>query len=181
MALLNDVGPFAQYWSTAVAAWNDPELAKGGGPRVQYIWNSISQDYLARGETMPPGSFGYVNALISASAAVARAQNALAADWSAVQRSGFDRAINASHIARDIDSRELNQQPAGPNFRVRFRADVQAGGVGMTQWFTWQPGANLPATVGQLMNSLDIVGRGFAEDYQIEDVSLTGDAVITSY
>jgi hypothetical protein len=181
MALLDDVGPFAKFWAQAVAAWSDPELAKGGGSKVQFIWQSIQQDTLGRGETLPSGSFAQVNTLLSASAAVNRAMLQLGKDTVASTRSGIDQAITGAHIARDIDTRDPGAMPAGPNYRVRFRADLNAGGLTMTQWFTWPPGANLPATVFGLQDSLDIVGRGFAEDYGIDELSLTGDAVITSY
>lgn len=181
MALLDDVGPFAKYWAPAVAAWGDPALAKGGGSRVQYVWNLIGQDYLAQGETLPPGSFQQVNTLLSASAAVNRAMLQLGKDTLAVNASGLDRALSGAHIASDIDTRAANEMLAGPNYRIRFRADITAGGIDMTQWFTWAPGANLPATINGLQDSLDIVGRGFAEDYQIDDLSLTGDVSITSY
>jgi hypothetical protein len=177
----NDVGPFAKFWAQAVAAWNDPELAKGGGSKVQFIWQSIQQDSLARGETLPTGSFQQVNALLSASARVNRAMLDLGRSTLAVGRTGIDQAIEGRHIAPDIDSRDPGAQPAGPNYRIRFRANLNAGGLSMTQWFTWSPGAYLPGTVQSLQDSLDLVGRGFAEDYGIDELSLTGDAVITSY
>jgi hypothetical protein len=181
VALLDDVGPFRGYWPQAVAAWNDPELAKGGGSKVQFVWESIKQDYADRGETLPSGSFQQVNTLLSASARVNRAMLQLGKDTLASTRAGIDRAISGDHIAPDIDARDPGAMPFGPNYRVRFRADLSAGGISMTQWFTWSPGANLPGTVQGLQDSLDIVGRGFAEDYGIDELSLTGDAVITSY
>lgn len=181
MALLDDVGPLARYWSQAVAAWSDPELARGGGSKVQFVWQSITQDYLSRGEALPPGSFQQVNALLSASARVNRALLQLGKDSATVNRTGIDQAITSAHIAPDIDSRDPGSQPAGPNYRVRFRADLSAGGLAMVQWFTWSPGATLPATIQSLQDSLDIVGRGFAEDYGIDELTPTGDTVITSY
>lgn len=51
----------------------------------------------------------------------------------------------------------------------------------MTQWFTWSPGVNLPATVFGLQDSIDTVSRGFAEDYAIDELTPTGDTVITAY
>jgi hypothetical protein len=181
MGLLDDVGPFARYWSTAVAAWSDPGLAAGGGSKVQFVWQSIGQDYLSRGETLPPGSFQQVNTLLSASARVNRAMLQLGQSSLQVGRTGIDQAITSAHIAPDIDSRPPGEQPAGPNYRVRFRADLTSGGLAMTQWFTWSPGANLPATIESLNQSLDVVTRGFAEDYAIDEMALTGDTVITSY
>jgi hypothetical protein len=184
VALLDDVGPFAKFWGSAVAAWNDPELAKGGGSKVQFIWQSIQQDALARGETLPSGGFQQVNALLSASARVNRAQLQLGQDTVRVNRSGVDQAITAAHIAPDIDSRALDAMPAGPNYRVKFRVDATAGGIPMTPWLTWSPGANLPATINGLFDSLDIVAQGFTEpnaSFPVDELSLTGDVVITSY
>jgi len=184
VALLDDVGPFAKYWGSATAAWNDPELAKGGGSKVQFVWQSIQQDYLSRGESLPPGSFQQVNTLLSASARVNRAMLQLGKETLAVNRTGIDRAITADHIAPDIDSRPADQLPAGPNYRVKFRADMTAGGLAFTQWLTWSPGANLPATIQALQQSLDIVAQGFTEpnaSFPVDELSLTGDVVITSY
>jgi hypothetical protein len=181
MALLDDVGPFAKYWGPAVSAWSDPTLAAGGGSRVQFVWESIKQDYAASGSSLPAGSFQQVNSLLSASARVNRSMLELGKSFLAVGRSGIDQAIEGRHIAPDIDTRSLDAMPAGPNYRVKFRADLSAGGLSMTQWFTWSPGANLPGTVQSLQDSLDIVGRGFAEDYGIDELNLTGDTVITSY
>jgi hypothetical protein len=181
VALLDDVGPFAKYWAQSVAAWSDPGLAPGGGSKVQFVWQMIGQDYLAQGDTLPPGSFQQVNTLLSASARVNRAMVQLGKDTARVNSSGVDQALSDAHIAPDIDSRAAAAMVAGPNYRVRFRADLTVGGLGLTQWFTWAPGAYLPGTIDGLQQSLDIVGRGFAEDYQIDDLSLTGDTVITSY
>jgi hypothetical protein len=184
MALLDDVGPFAKYWGSAVAAWNDPELAKGGGSKVQFVWESIKQDYAAAGETLPAGGFQQVNALLSASAAVNRAMLQLGKDTLAVNLTGVDRAITADHIAPDISSRPLDQQPAGPNYLVRFRADMTAGGLGFTQWLTWSPGNYLPATIQDLQSSLDVAAQGFTEpnaSFPVDALSLTGDVSITSY
>lgn len=184
MALLDDVGPFAKYWGLAVGAWADPALPPGGGSKVQFIWQSIQQDALARGETLPFGSFQQVNALLSGSARVNRALLQLGKDTLAVNRTGIDRALTADHIAPDINTRSLDQQPAGPNFTVRFRADLTVGGLGFTQWLTWKPGANLPATIMGLQQSLDVVAQGFTEpnaSFPVDELNLTGDVVITSY
>jgi hypothetical protein len=184
MALLDDVGPFAKYWGSAVAAWNDPALPVGGGSKVQFVWQSIQQDYLSRGETLPPGSFQQVNTLLSASARVNRAMLQLGKDTLAVNRTGIDRAVTADHIAPDINTRPPDQLPAGPNYNVRFRADLTVGGMGFTQWLTWKPGANLPATIQGLQESLGIVAQGFTEpnaSFPVDELSLTGDVVITSY
>src|SRR5438094_2210584 len=102
MALLDDVGPFAKFWAQAVAAWSDPELAKGGGSKVQFVWQSIQQDALSRGETLPAGSFQQVNTLLSASARVNRAMLQLGKDTLRSNRTGVDQAISAAHIAPDI-------------------------------------------------------------------------------
>lgn len=168
---------FGHLWGSFQAAVNDPEVRAQPGGVQSYVWQSIRNDYLSKGEPLPAGSFQAVNALLSLAGAQRRASDALDRSIKDFQRTGIDSAITAEHLAPDIDSRGLGDQAGGALYRIRFEAPMAAGEDQFFSRFTWDPGLEVPQTISELLGGLDDAAAAAAEDYDLE---YSGDAAILS-
>lgn len=179
MALVDDLGSLASLWGSAVSAWSDPALRSRPGGAVQYLWGAYNNAVGAGYIDPVPGAFGLMNQLSSAAAKVAGSTIRLQEAIGQVQAGAPDIAITAAHWAKDIDHNGVAVSPFEGTARVRVQADVTAGGIGLSQWFTWRPGLDMPQTVGGLIDALGTVLQGFGEDYGLDSIDLGGVVSVT--
>ena len=124
------------------------------------LWLSVRYASEVANETLAPGSFQRMNQLRSLASEQIRADAALA-------RLTPDQAITADQIARDINSRDQAARNLAPRYRVGFTVtgtEITTGTVTdlrLTDTF----GANLPATRGDLEDSLSIEAPAMGEAY----------------
>lgn len=168
---------FGHLWGSFQTAVNDPLVRDQPGGVQQYVWQSVRNDYLSRGEPLPPGSFQGVNALLSLAGQQRRAAAQLGKAIDAYQLTGRETALTSEHMSPDIDTRPLSAQLTGPRLRIRFGAQMTLQGELIVQNFTWDPGLNVPQTVGGLLEGLDEAAAAAAEDYGFE---WTGNATVLS-
>lgn len=169
-----------RHWGSFLAAVNDPEVRGQPGGVQSFVWQTLRNDYLSRGEPLPAGAFQAVNTLLGVAGSARRASLALARDITEVNRSGLDRSLVAEHLARDIDARDLGQMPLGPEWRIRFEVAFNVEGESLRQWITWDPGLNPPGTVQELLDSSEDVAQLLAGDYGVDYEGLTGGFSVTT-
>lgn len=166
---INPSNPFSHLWGSFQSAVNDPEIRNVPGGVQQYVWASVRNDYLGRGENLPAGSFAAVNELLSLAGRQRAAATQLGRAVTEFQRTGIDRAIMAGeHTAADIDARSLNQQANGPDWRVRFEYGVTVDGEPVMLRGTWDPGILKPQSVSGLLDAVEQAAQTLAEDYGYE-------------
>jgi hypothetical protein len=163
-------------WGTIQRAVRDPELRARPGGVVQNVWESYKQSYVAAGGIPPPLGIQQVNPLVSLASAQVRAERELAASIATYKATGFDQAITAAHIARDIDWRPGAGEVVPAFYRVRFQSEISVEGESMSRYVTWSPELNLPASVSGLLSVLEESAAAAAEDYG-EEWSGLGDFV----
>lgn len=139
-----------QHWSAFVAAVYDPTVRAQPGGIQSYVWQSLNNFYLSRGESLPSGSFQAVNSLLSLAAGQRQAGLNLADALHSMEGTGIDQAITGNLIAPSIDSRPLDQQPLGAQHRLIFQAGFIVDGQPIFGNYTLDLGYDLPATLGGL-------------------------------
>lgn len=160
--------PLSHLWGSFQRAVNDPQVRATPGGVQQYVWQSVRNDFLSRGENLPPGSFQAVNQLLGLAGQQRRAVQNLNRAISDYQRTGLDQAITAQHLAADIDSRSLDARLGGDRYRIRFQAPMTIEGELVNVPLTWDPGLELPQTVSGLLAGLDDAAMAAAQDYDYE-------------
>ena len=172
--------PLRGLWGSFQAAVNDPDLRAQPGGVAQYVWASVRNDYLSRGESLPAGSFQAVNELLSLAGQQRRAAQELQRAIDTYQRTGLDQAITASHWAEDINARPLNMRGIGTAGIIRFTADYTAQGVTLPMRISHRTPTFWPQSVSELLDLLDQAAAAHADDYDTEfdgnitDISITG-------
>ena len=161
-------GIFGRLWGSFQAAVNDPEVRAVPGGVQMYVWQSIRNDYLSRGESIPAGSFQAVNALLSLAGQQRAANERLQRALDTYQRTGLDQAILGDHMNADIDSRAPNAMPLGPSLRIRFEAGMIVDGQTIFSSFTWDPGLNPPQSASELLAGIEDAANTAAADYEME-------------
>jgi hypothetical protein len=154
-----------QHWGAFVAAANDPVVRSQPGGMQQYVWQTLSNDYLSRGEAFPPGSFLAVNTLLSLAVQQRRASERLGEGLNAFGRTGIDQSLDAGMIAPGVDSSPLGSQPLGPQYRLSIEGifeDPLAGDVAIN--LSYDLGYNLPQSMSGLQDAADAAAQLLAED-----------------
>lgn len=173
--------PLAGLWGSFQAAVNDPELRGRPGGIQQYVWASVRNDYLGRGEAIPAGAFQAVNQLLSLAGQQRRASNELAQSIDLWQRAGLDQALTSSHWSWDVNARDLNQQPLGPNGIVRFTAVYEVEGESVLMRLSDRFGAAWPQSVGDLIDRINESAAAYADEYDVEFAGITTDYTVTGW
>lgn len=137
------------------------------------IWLSVRYASEIANEVLAPGAFQRMNELRSLAGSQLRADASLA-------RLTSDQAITSGQIALDINSRDQNARNLSRRYRVGFdiEATQRSTGQRMTIRLTDTFGANLPATLGDLMDTLDQEAPGIAQDSELILESVTGNLSI---
>ena len=177
MAAHPQLGDLAHLWPSFVGAVNDPVLRAQPGGIGAYVWASVRNDYLGRGEALPPGAFQAVNAGLSLAGAQRRASLALQQASDFVARTGIDQGITAEHISRAIDAAPLGSQPLGPQHRITYTAGFIIGGVLVDVTLTHDAGYDLPQSISALNDLIDQAAQAAAADYGYE---YTGSSAVLS-
>lgn len=167
-------------WGALSAAFRDPALRSRPGGLTQYAWEAFRQSYLSRGETPPPATLQDMNGVMSRIGQEYRASVQAASALASWVAGGRDSTITSSMFAPDVDSRALQDQPLGPNYRVRFEVTFNIEGESIPQWLTWSPGLSLPASMSHLEGVLTEAAGSLAQDYGYEFEGLTGNLSITT-
>ena len=181
MALLDDVGNFAQSFGLLLGHYSDPAVRATPGGFHMAVWAAYKEAVQTYPHPPPAISLQTMNHYVSAIGAVARGSIEYGNAVRRVQQSGVDRGIDSRMLAPDIDSRPLDQQPLGPNYRVRFQADITIGGIPVEQWFTWEAGISPPQTVRGMQDALDAAGQSFSQKYNMEFEGLGAQVYITTW
>lgn len=137
------------------------------------LWSAVRHSTDRAGETLSPGSFTRMNQLRGLAGSQLRADRALA-------RLTPDQALTGDHIALDINSRDQAQRNLGRRYRVGF--DVEGThiptGAKVSIRLTDTFGANLPATLGELIDTLGVEAPALAQDSEVILENITGNLSI---
>lgn len=169
MAINAGNNPFAHLWGSYQAAVSDPVLRAQPGGIQQFVWASIRNDFLSKGEVIPAGAFAANNALLSLAGQQRAANLKLQDAITKYRATGIDSAlIAANHTAADIDSRPAHQQPNGPEWRIRFQYGTIVEGEQFTERGTYNPGLGKPQSISQLLGQIDDAAAAISENYGFE-------------
>ena len=157
-----------QHWSSFVGAVFDPTVRATPGGVQMYVWQSLSNFYLSRGEALPPNSFAAVNRLLSVAGQQYRANASLGAALLSLERTGLDLTLSADHIAPSINAGRPQDQPLGPQYRATYASLWLVDGEPMLQYRTHDFGYDLPQSVSALKDIIDAAAPVDASDYEAE-------------
>ena len=181
MALLPEIGNFAKSFGLLLGHYSDPAVRATPGGFQMAVWAAYNEAVQTYPIPPPRIDLQTMNHYVSAIAGIANGSINFGNDGRRVQQTGIDRALEAKHLAPDIDSRPLDQQPLGPNYRIRFQADITIGGLPVEQWFTWEAGIAPPQTVRGVLDALDSAGEAFSQKYGMEYDGLGAQVYITTW
>lgn len=168
-------------WPAIVAAVNDPVVRATPGGVQQYVWASMSRDYLSRGEAFPAGSLAAVNRLLSLAGQQRAASLALAGAITTSARSGLDQQISATHIAPSIDSLGPGSQALGTQYRVIYETQHIVNGEAVQAILTHDLGFQLPQSLSSLQSTIEQAAQVEAADYGYEWGGIATSLSIQSY
>ena len=169
--------PFAAQWSAFTGAVNDPTVRATPGGVQMYVWQSIQNDYIARGASLPPNAFQAVNQLLSLAGEQRAKALALQRSDTLYQRTGLDQAVVAqNHIAPAIDSSLLGST-AGAQYRITYEAAALIDGQNVLLTLTHDAGFNLPQSMSALNFVIQDAANVRLADYGYE---FTGEASVLS-
>lgn len=175
------LGPLGGAWGAMRAAVGDPVVRAQPGGIQQYVWQSISNDFLSRGEAIPPGAFQAVNRGISLAAQQYRSEQNLSRALAGFARTGIDQSISAQdHIAPSIDARPLDQLPLGPTYRVTYLTSTLVGGEPLLHYETWVS-AYPPESLSGLADAVTEAAQFQAADYNFEWLGVATPVSIQAY
>lgn len=160
--------PFAQQFGYFQAAVNDPEVRARPGGVQQYVWQAVTNEFAARGEPLPQGSFQAVNQLLSLAGQQRRASMALAQGLGLAERSGLDQAVTGEMISSHLDARPLGEQGLGRGYRAVYLSKEIVDGEEVLSYRTHDFGPDLPQSVSGLQATIDEAAQLEASDYGYE-------------
>lgn len=158
-------GLLGQHWTAFVGAVYDPTVRATPGGIQSYVWQSIQNDYISRGESLPAGSFQAVNTLLRAAGEQYRAASNLSSALSSLEVNNQDVALTSAHWSNAVDARPLDQQPLGPQFRVTYMTQNIIDGEAVMAHQTWVAGYSLPESVSGLQSAIETAAQLEAADY----------------
>lgn len=170
-----------QHWSSFVGAVFDPTVRNTPGGVQMYVWQSLNNYYLSRGQPLPQNSFTAVNRLLGLAGQQRAASLNLAQALSALERTGIDAGITSAHIAPAIDARDTSRLPLGPGYRVVYLSREIVGGVAQLVYRTHDMGRNLAQTLDRLREIVNLSAQLNAADYENEWDGLAVPVSIQSY
>lgn len=154
--------PLDSYWGVIQAAVRERAT-------TTVLWAAVRLATEQAGETLAPGSFQRMNELRGLANGQRRADATL-------DRAGANETLTSQHISTDINSRDALQRSLAPRFKVGF--DVTgtrvSTGAEVTLRLTDTFGPNLPATKGDLLDTLDVEAPALAMDSDLELSEVTG-------
>lgn len=137
------------------------------------LWQQISEFEAAQGITRPTGLF----LAVSAMRALAVTQRIAGSIFS---KAGESDALTSDMIAQDINARPLGDQALSPLYVVRFEASTLTDVGESTQWLSVMYQGTLPATKGELLDSITDAGVDLSTGYGSVFTGLTGNISITA-
>jgi hypothetical protein len=170
-----------QHWPSVVAAVFDPQVRATPGGVQQYVWASLGNYYISRGENLPAGSFAAVNRLLSLAGQQRQAQATLSQAMLALERTGIDPMLTSAHIAPSIDSRGPGEQALGPQYRATYLSQELVDGVPHLEYRTHDLGYALPQSLTELQNRVEMAAQIEAADYGYEWGGVATPIAIQSY
>lgn len=174
--------PLSHLWGSFQAAVNDPVVRSQPGGVQSYVWASVRQDFLSRGDPLPAGSFAAVNELLSLAGQQRRARNELQSASNEVFRSGRDQTlIEGSHTALDIDAR-FPHGDSRERWRVGFEYSVLVDGQEVMLRGLWDVGPQeKPQSFSDLQAQIEEAAQVQAADYEYEYAGAAALTQITTY
>lgn len=173
--------PFAGYFGVFQTAVNDPAVRAQPGGVQSYVWQSLTQEYEARGVAMPAGGFQAVNQLLSLAGQQRQAGLNLAAGQSILAQTSLDQAVTANMIAPHLDTRALNEQVLGPQHRMVYLTQELVEGEPVLSYRTHDFGYDLPQSISALNDLAESAAQISAADYGYEWGGLATPVAIYSY
>jgi hypothetical protein len=168
-------------WVYAQQAVNDPQVRALPGGVQQYMWQSLNNDYLSRGESLPQGSFQAVNTLLSVAGQQRQASLRLSEAQLGMEQTGFNAPILAQHIAPAIDAEPSHLQPFGPQYRITYMSQEIIDGEAFANYRTHDSGLYLPQSLNQLQSLIEEAAAFEAQDYGYEWGGVATPVAIHSY
>ena len=153
------------HWSSFVAAVYDPTVRATPGGVQMFVWQSLNNYYLSRGDALPQGAFGAVNSLLSLAGEQRRAGFSLSQALKTWQSSGLDQAITADHVGRSIDSSTFGGFTGLLQYRVIYQTTDIVDGEPQTSYRTWVAGRDLPESTSGLQSAIEDAAQLAAADY----------------
>lgn len=173
--------PFSYHFGLFQTALNDPEIRRAPGGVQQYVWQGLRNEYLARGEPLPPGAFQAVNQLFSLAGQQRRAQANLARSLATQARTGLAQGVAAEHVTPHLDTRAPNEMTEGARYRVVYRTVTLVDGQPVTHYETHDFGYALPRSLDDLGDSVEEAAQLRASDYGYEWGGETTPVALYSY
>ena len=168
-------------WPAIVGAVYDPVTRSTPGGVQQYVWASLRQEYLSKGEPLPAGSFAAVNRLLSLAGQQRAAALSLASALTSFNVSGLNQSIGATHIAPSIDALGPGSQALGAQYRITYRTSHIVNGEAVDAILTHDVGRDLPQSLAQLQQQIEMAAQIQASDYGYEWGGIATPLDIQSY
>jgi hypothetical protein len=168
-------------WPAIVGAVYDPVVRSTPGGVQQYVWASLRQEYLSKGEPLPVGSFAAINRLLSLAGQQRAAGLALSSALAQSERTGLGVAISSVHIAPSINAAEIQNQPLGPQYKVVYETQHIIEGEAQLTLQTHDLGYELPQSLADLQEQVEIAAQIEAADYGYEWGGVATPISIQSY
>lgn len=173
--------PFAGSFGVFQTAVNDSQVRATPGGVQMYVWQSLTNEYAGRGETLPRGAFAAVNQLLGLAGRQRRAEQELGRARLTMEETGLDQAVTGSMIAPHLDSRPLSEQVAGAQYRVVYLTQELVDGDPVLSYRTHDFGYDLPQSLGGLQAEVDMSAQLLAADYGYEWGGVATPVAIHSY
>ena len=140
------------------AIWGDIQASVEEHMTTAELWNEIRAAAERLGTRVPEGMFQAVNTMRNLSAQLRNASDRLTA-------ASRDEALDRRYYADEVYLRDASNPLAGTSYHVRFTVPQYQGGETRMQTFTMLYEGSLPATVGDLMDDLDLYATELGNDY----------------
>lgn len=149
-----------RYGLTPAQAWMWGEIQESVGERATtaQVWDEIRAAAERYGTRIPEGMFQAVNTMRTLSAQLRNASERLG-------QADPGEALDRRFYADEIYLRDVTNPLAGSAFHVRFTVPQVQGGETELKTFTMLYEGGLPATVGDLLDDLDIYATELGNDY----------------
>ena len=153
--------PLSDQGKSALVYWGEIQAAVSQKATTADVWAAIRGAAAEAGLTSPGVTLQGVNEVRSAAAQIRNSGTALGQSRDVAERTGLAQTIDSSMMAVAPWSRDPQVLQTLSDYTVRFQMQtVDANGQTQTTWLTnLYPGGTLPATVGELVDSLGSYGQ----------------------